>query len=183
MLTNVWTLWNEQANLWIIQSSHSSHNKKSPVETKVSCSGTPCAGKGHLAATGGMEAKHMASAELIHSLCSLQTSYLHYPKQTMRHIAQASWLYSDNDIPNMYQQEQGEGKRTLLLLAACTLDDCKYLNICRTCRYVMYIYILYFFIVFDFHIHTMNYLSHTIQVLSIQLLYSFKLFKVSDKQL
>ena len=33
-----------------------------------------------------------------------------------------------------------------------------------TCKYVMYIYILNFFIVFDFLIHTINYLIHTIQV-------------------
>ena len=34
----------------------------------------PIPHKGHLAGAGGMEAKHMASVELIHSLCSLRTS-------------------------------------------------------------------------------------------------------------
>ena len=166
MLTNVPALWNEQANIWwIIQSSHMS-NDKSPVETKASHSGTPCAGKGHLAAFCGMEAKHMASEELIHSLCSLWTSCLHYPKQTMRQTAQVTWLHNDNDIPNMYQMERGEWKWTLLFLALLFLRLLQlpiHLWTC-TCKYAMYIYILNFFIVFDFLIHTINYLIHTIQV-------------------
>ena len=163
MLTNVPAQWNEQANIWWkIQSSHMSHDK-SPVETKASHSGTPCAGKGHLADFGGMEVKHMASAELIHSLCSLWTSCLHYPKQTMRHIAQSTWLHNDKaDIPNMYQMQQGEWKWTLLFFAACFLDYCNYLYICEQaympCTFIFSILSLYF----DFLSHTINYLIHTI---------------------
>ena len=152
ILTNVPALWNGQENIWwIIQSSHTSPDKR-PVETKASHSGIPCAGKSHLAAFGGMEAKHMASAELIHSLCSLWTSCLHYPRQTMRHIAQATWLYNDNDIPNMYQMQQGEWKWTLLFLAACFLDYCNYLYICEhvnmPCTFIFSIFSSY--LIFSF---------------------------------
>ena len=74
------------------------------------------------------------------------------PLSKMKHIAQATWLYNDNDIPNMYQMQQGEWKWTLLFLAACFLDYCNYLYICEhvnmSCTFIFSIFSSY--LIFSF---------------------------------